>query len=147
MANEAIYVLFMGKQQGPFTADELREKGGLNADDMVWYAGLSDWKRADQAPLTVDLVKSPAPQEDPYEDYECPDTYMTKAVLATIFCCVPFGIVAIVFASKTGNLYREGDYEGAEWASERARHWINVAVFFGVLSAIASFFLNLAPYL
>ena len=35
---------------------------------------------------------------------ECPKTWMVESVLATIFCCLPFGIVGIINASKVGKV-------------------------------------------
>lgn len=50
-----------------------------------------------------------------------PDTGMTGAVLATIFCCWPVGIVAIIFAAQVRTAYAAGDYElaqsHADWAN------------------------------
>lgn len=29
----------------------------------------------------------------------CPKTWMAESILVTVFCCLPFGIAGIVFAS------------------------------------------------
>ena len=46
-----------------------------------------------------------------------PDSGMVWAVLTTLFCCLPFGIVAIVYASKVNNLWMMGYYDGARAAA------------------------------
>ena len=38
-----------------------------------------------------------------------PDNNLVWAILSTILCCLPLGIVAIVYASKVDGLYNQGD--------------------------------------
>lgn len=52
-----------------------------------------------------------------------PNNYLALAILSTIFCCLPFGIVSIVFASKVDNLWNIGDYNGAMEAARKAKTW------------------------
>lgn len=52
-----------------------------------------------------------------------PDNYLVWAILTTLFCCLPFGIVSIVYASKVDNLYSARDYYGAKDASDKAKKW------------------------
>ena len=42
-----------------------------------------------------------------------PPNYLVWAILTTIFCCLPFGIVSIVFAAQVNGKYAGGDYAGA----------------------------------
>ncbi len=51
---------------------------------------------------------SPAPAEE----QQMPPTYLVWAVLSTLCCCLPTGIVALVYASKVSPLYLRGDYRG-----------------------------------
>lgn len=62
-----------------------------------------------------------------------PPTYMIWAILATICCCMPAGIVAIVYSSMVSSKYYSRDYEGARRASERAEIWIIAAIVTGVI--------------
>lgn len=62
-----------------------------------------------------------------------PPTYMLWAVLTTICCCLPAGIVAIVFASSVSSKYFARDYEGARKASRNAEIWIIVSIVAGVI--------------
>ena len=39
---------------------------------------------------------------------------MVKAILVTIFCCLPLGIVAIIKASEVNGKLAAGDIEGAQ---------------------------------
>jgi hypothetical protein len=66
-------------------------------------------------------------------------SYLVPAILATIFCCVPFGIVAIVFAAQVGTRLDAGDYAGARDASRKARLWCIVSLVLGLLVIFISF--------
>lgn len=50
---------------------------------------------------------------------------MAKAILTTLFCCLPFGIVAIVKASKVDSLLAAGLRDEAIQASKEADNWGN----------------------
>lgn len=61
-----------------------------------------------------------------------PDTYMVWAILVTLFCCLPFGIVSIVKASQVSSLYAAGNYQAAQSASQEAKKW----AMWGALSCV-----------
>lgn len=67
----------------------------------------------------------------------CPNTYLVFAILVTIFCCLPFGIVGIVKASNVSKAFISGDYVGAELASKQAKTWSIVGLCCGLLVYIA----------
>ncbi len=48
---------------------------------------------------------------------------MVWAILSTILCCLPFGIVAIIYANKVDTLWFTGQYEAAEAAAKSAKTW------------------------
>lgn len=52
-----------------------------------------------------------------------PDNFLVWSILATVLCCMPFGIPAIVNSAKVDRLWGEGDYQGAKDAARRARTW------------------------
>lgn len=62
-----------------------------------------------------------------------PPTYMVWAIVATVCCCLPAGIVAIIFSSQVSTRYYSRDYEGARRASERAEIWIIIAIVLGII--------------
>ncbi len=49
--------------------------------------------------------------------------YLVQAILVTLFCCLPLGIVAIVFAAQVNGKLAVGDYYGATEASNKAKMW------------------------
>ena len=61
-----------------------------------------------------------------------PANNLVWAILTTLFCCLPFGIVSIVFAAQVDGKYNSGDYAGAVASSKSARTW--------AIAAAASFF-------
>ena len=49
--------------------------------------------------------------------------YLVFAILTTIFCCLPAGIVAIVYAAQVNGKLQMGDLAGAQQASKNAKMW------------------------
>lgn len=49
--------------------------------------------------------------------------HLVWAILSTLFCCLPFGIVSIVFASQVDGKRAAGDIAGARDASAKAKFW------------------------
>jgi Interferon-induced transmembrane protein len=61
--------------------------------------------------------------------------YLVQAVLVTLCCCLPFGIVAIIKASEVNTLLAKGNYEGAAKASEEAKKWCWIGFVLGLIGA------------
>ena len=61
--------------------------------------------------------------------------YLVWSILATIFCCLPLGIVGIVFAAQVDGKLRSGDYSGAVESSKKAKLFTWIA--FGCGLAVA----------
>ena len=62
-----------------------------------------------------------------------PDNYLVFAILLTIFCCIPVGIVSIIYASQVNDAYNAGDYAKAQTASDNAKKWLIWTVVAGVI--------------
>jgi hypothetical protein len=58
--------------------------------------------------------------------------YLVFAILATLFCCIPFGIPAIVFAAQVNSRLQAGDLAGAQAASRNAKLWCWISVGVGL---------------
>jgi hypothetical protein len=63
------------------------------------------------------------------------ENHLVGAILTTLCCCMPFGIVALVFAAQVNSKLAAGDVAGAQAASNSARTWVIVAVIVGLLTA------------
>jgi hypothetical protein len=61
-----------------------------------------------------------------------PKSWMVESILATLFCCLPFGIAGIVNASKVESKFYAGDIAGAKRASDEAGKWTKVSFFIGI---------------
>lgn len=70
--------------------------------------------------------------------------HMVKAVLVTLLCCLPLGIVSIVKASSVDSLVAAGKYREARIASDAADYWANWGIGLGVISNIIGFILQVA---
>lgn len=56
------------------------------------------------------------------------DTWLWQSIVATIFCCQPFGIAAIVFSAMAGSARDAGDLALARHRAAQARTWTLVSV-------------------
>jgi len=52
-----------------------------------------------------------------------PPNYLVWSILTTVFCCLPLGIVSIVFAAQVNSKWAAGDYAGAQASSTKARQF------------------------
>lgn len=67
------------------------------------------------------------------ETRPCPETHLTKAILITIFCCLPFGIASIIHASRVSSAYAIGNYDYALEESQKANKWAKVGIIVGII--------------
>lgn len=76
----------------------------------------------------------------------CPKTWLTESILVTIFCCLPFGIVGIINASKVSSLFAQGKYLEAEMRSANAKKWVKIAFIIGLIWILISIIGNTVYY-
>ena len=77
--------------------------------------------------------------QQPVQDMQnMPDvsSHLVLAILTTLFCCLPFGIVSIVYAAQVGSKKSSGDYQGALECSKKAATWGWVAFGIGLVMSI-----------
>lgn len=65
-----------------------------------------------------------------------PDNHLVKSILTMLFCCLPFGIVALINATKVESLWASGQKEQAQKAAADADKWANVALICGIVGII-----------
>lgn len=70
-----------------------------------------------------------------------PDNYLVLAIICTVCCCLPAGIVSIVYAAKVNEAYARGDYDVAEKASKNAKTWGIAGIALGAIGVIIYFVL------
>lgn len=64
--------------------------------------------------------------------YPKPKTYLWLGILTTILCCLPFGIVSIVYGSKVDTAWYANRYEASVDYSNKAKNW-------GIAAAVTGF--------
>ncbi|MDT0555458.1 CD225/dispanin family protein [Patiriisocius hiemis] len=52
-----------------------------------------------------------------------PDNNLVWAILCTVLCCLPLGIVAIIKSTKVKELWLQGDHAGAQKAADDAKKY------------------------
>ena len=65
-----------------------------------------------------------------------PSNYLVWAILTTIFCCLPFGIVAIVYSGKVNGRWYAGRQEDAYDAARKARMWTIISAVAGLVAGV-----------
>jgi hypothetical protein len=77
-----------------------------------------------------------APQNPP------PPNYLVWAILTTVLCCLPLGVVSIVFSTQVNSKWAAGDVQGALDSSRKAKLfaiWSAIATAIGVLLYVLLF--------
>lgn len=77
---------------------------------------------------------APAPAPAPVMSEPCPPSYIAWSVIATVICCIPLGIPAIVYSSMVKSAYYKGDIAKARRYSNLAQWFIILAITFGAVS-------------
>ena len=76
---------------------------------------------------------APAIPQLPAENPKCPPTNLVWAILATVLCCLPLGVVAIIYSTKVSQKYNEGDLAAAEHYSEVSAWWCIGTIVGGII--------------
>ena len=72
-----------------------------------------------------------------------PKNWLVESILVTVLCCLPLGVVGIVFASQVQSKFSSGDIEGAKAASRQAGLFTKIGFFCG-LAVIIGYFILIA---
>lgn len=62
-----------------------------------------------------------------------PSSWLWQSIVATVLCCLPFGVVGIVYAARVDSLYYNRRYDEAEASSRKAKTWTLVSVVAGLV--------------
>ena len=151
------------QQQGPVEAAELTRLG-VNANTLVWTPGMDAWLEARSVPElawifppamppaapppppvtgTTPPPYQAAPASTPHFYQPKPDNFLVWSILATVLCCVPSGIVAIVYSSRVNSLWEMKDYAGAGTAAKNAKTWCFISLGLGIIVFVIAFITGL----
>jgi|ERR1043166_7395468 hypothetical protein len=130
-----------GKEYGPVSTEQIRQwitEGRANALTQVKAEGSTEWKPLGSFPEFAVSAGSGAapPAPPPVQPRPHVPNYLVPAIFSTICCCLPFGIVAIIFAAQVNTRLQAGDLQGAMQASHRARMWFWIAVACGLITTL-----------
>lgn len=149
------------QQLGTFLKEEVIARynaGAILPTDLVWTEGMATWEPASKIfgapaaaasadaanvapppvvppPPPVTGVATPVTTIPSDSRPPKPDNYLVWSILATLLCCLPLGIVAIVFAAQVDGKYGAGDYEGAAAAANKAKTFSIVSAVVGLVVA------------
>ena len=114
------------------------------------YGGSPEWQ-GQQPPWQGQQPAGWPGQQPGWPAQREPDNYLVWAILCTVLCCIPFGIVSIVYATRVSGLWAEGRYAEAQSASDSAKKWaiigavvggatyvIGIVLWFAFIAAVVS---------
>ena len=139
--------------------------GEIAPTDLAWCEGMGDWLPVAQIPqLKVEVPPTQAPGPivppaagsasspvaSPYQAPMAPaaapsyqampgqpiSSYLWQSIVVTLLCCLPAGIVAIVYAAKVDGLKNQGDLQAAKAASDKAKKWCIISLVGAIVVAI-----------
>jgi len=158
MAHEStpthLHIARDGATLGEFDVDTVRSgvrDGRFRLTDDAWYDGASGWMKLSQVPIGGLNAGPPTPPPPIPVAMAVPaansfagtpepiDNKLVPAILATLFCCLPIGIAAIMQASQVNTLLAQGNRSAALEASRKATDYIGYSVGAGLLVALLYF--------
>lgn len=90
----------------------------------------------------------PPPPQSPYGSAmpaaTPPNNNLVLAIVSTVLCCLPLGIVAIVKAAEVNSKWATGDYAGAQKSADDAKRFSMIAIGIGAVVVVAYFALAAA---
>ena len=136
-------------QHGPVDESQLIANG-VTAATMVWCVGMNDWKPAGEvADLTYIFRPMAQNGYNPNAGYYSapqqpggnvpiypPSSNLVWAILSTVLCCLPLGVVSIVYASQVDSEWSRGNYQEAYRKSRLARNWAIASLCTGLVSSL-----------
>lgn len=102
-----------------------------------------------QVPVQTPQVYPPPPVMQtsygpPMSAAGMPPSILPWAIASTLCCCLPFGIVSIVYSAQISSKWNVGDAAGAWDSAQKAKMWAWIAFGVGLPLQILSFILNFA---
>ena len=106
--------------------------------------GASVAEQQGEAPIAAQAPRVLGDLSDTREKAPQIESHLAKSIIATLLCCLPLGIVAIVHAAKVDGQRMAGDIQGAQLTSMKADSWGNWAIGSGLLFYVLYFFFMVA---
>lgn len=158
------YIYRNDRQEGPYEAKTIVNMR-LSNDTFVWNETMSDWQPIGTIP-ELQQPQAPTPPYQPNygqpnygqpnygqpnygpspayavnqgssSNYPKPSSHMALAIITTLMCCLPTGIVAIVKSGKVDSLYFAGRYDEAVEASKSSMNWSIAGIVISLIAWLA----------
>lgn len=138
-ASNIYYLLIKGEKEGPYHLEDF--KGfPITAKTLVWTAEKGGWYYAEEyAELAVFLPRKEniTPVSEPFmRTVVPPKTWLLESILVTIFCCMPAGVVGLIYAVQVRDMITLNRLELAYKYSSQARVWTIVSFSIGIVLLI-----------
>ncbi|MDB4362244.1 CD225/dispanin family protein [Akkermansiaceae bacterium] len=142
--------------------------GTIDITELAWNKELDEWKTIQEIDIlfkTYTKVEEPSTQASrdttPVErrrdkgDYKiaewavrtsdsepssAPPTYLWQALLITLFCCQPLGLIGLFYANRAQSLEKYGRRRKALIASKKAKTCCNIGFLSGLIFGVLYFF-------
>lgn len=129
-----------GNEYGPVALEQLKQwiaEGRANHQSKVLREGEGEWKTIAELPELSGAALPPltAPARPQWSGGEVPN-YLWQSIVVTLCCCIPFGVVAIIYAAQVRTKLSVGDLAGAQEASAKAKMWCWIGFIVGIATNI-----------
>ncbi len=153
------------QQLGPVPEEQIKSMlraASLSSSSLVWKEGMTDWKPVTEIPELAIAINASTPSaytppaSNPYaspmsqpagtvapQASQAPmgapvngGGILAFAIVTTVLCCPPFGIVAIVFAAQINSKLAMGDYLGAAESARKSKMWSWIGLGCGLVVTI-----------
>ena len=114
----------------------------ITPQTLAWHQGMPSWLPAGQIDELQFLWNTSTPppvppiETTPATPTTAPKTWLVESILVTVLCCLPFGIVGIVYASRVSSLLKSGNYAEAVEASKNAGKWTKIGFIVGLVATL-----------
>jgi hypothetical protein len=132
--------------QPPRASEQPHQQGPPSLGQQQWQApGQQNWpapgQQAGQQPAppwpTGQPIGQPIGQPLAGEPSPKPDNFYLWTILSTVLCCLPVGVVGIVYSSRVDSLWAQGKFAEAIDASNKAKMWAIISAVCGIIAILA----------
>jgi len=110
------------------------QQPGWQGQQPDWQGQQPDWQG--QQPGWPGQQPGWPGQQPGWPGQRAPDNYLVWAILTTVFCCLPLGIVSIMYSTKVSGLWSQGRYAEAQAAADNAKKWAIISAIVGAVVGV-----------
>lgn len=124
-------------------SDRAQPQNVENGPQPYYPAQSPDWQQNNYQPPSPYQGYAPPPPPGGAPSFVL---HLVLSILMTLFCCLPLGIPAIVFAAMINSRIQEQNYEAAQKAARSCRICLWIGLGLGILTIILSLLLGLFSF-